>query len=73
MSAPLYGWGEGFYCRYEEEHSQGHLEGSIPNRAMRERLGAGVGLGKQGGERTKSQENQEKRTKRACGRNCRVI
>lgn len=39
MSAPLYRWGEGIFCRYDEEHSQGHLEKSKLNRTMRGEVG----------------------------------
>lgn len=53
-----------FNCWYEGEHSLRHLEWSTLNRAMRGEVGESE---EERGPRAKSrsQENQEKRTKRA--------
>ena len=40
MATSKCGWGEGFYCRYEGELSQRHLQGSRLNRCMRLEEGA---------------------------------
>lgn len=72
MTSTRHGWGEGFYCIYEREHSQSHLEVSRLNTAMRdigwrlrqgekERKGIGAGEGTRSQEDKKVHGNQEPR------------
>lgn len=61
-TAPRDGWGEDFYCRYEGQHNQGHLEESRLNRP--ERRGQREEERAMGTDRSKSRV--KRRTKKVC-------
>lgn len=68
MATPRYGWGEGFYCRYEKENNQKHLEKSSLNMAIRiDRAMRGEGKNEKGREERRARDGTRRgrRTKRS--------